>query len=111
MGFLTSPNRLWLGLLLSFILAAAAVASVPPVITIETGHGDVTFAHRDHQVRAKGQCVQCHHEGAGVHSCRSCHDGERAPIAREVVHQMCKGCHNEQGGTASPMQCEGCHGG
>jgi len=89
--------------------AGLALAGVPPVITIPATRGDVTFQHREHQVRTRGECLQCHHEGAGVHRCGSCHDGKRARVARDVVHTMCRGCHNEKGTEATPLSCDGCH--
>jgi len=89
--------------------AGLVLAGVPPVITIPSKQGNVTFRHLDHQVRTRGDCLRCHHEGAGVHSCGSCHDGKTARIARDSVHTMCRGCHNEKGNEASPLGCDGCH--
>ena len=109
MKFLSSPIRFYLGLILLGLSVTVAAASVQPVITIKTKQGDVVFHHLDHQIRTKGECVQCHHEGAGVHPCRDCHDGKTVRAAREVVHKMCRDCHNDQGKSASPMTCEGCH--
>jgi len=110
MKFLSSSGKFCLTPVLFVLTVSLATASVPPVITIKTKQGNVTFHHQDHQIRTKGQCAQCHHEGAGVHSCRSCHDGTTVRLAREVVHKMCRDCHNEKGTSASPLSCKGCHG-
>ena len=98
-------------LLCSSIASVSLVSaeSVPPVIRIATQMGDVTFNHADHQVRSKGQCTVCHHEGTGTLRCSKCHDGVSARIDKEVVHETCKACHKLETARGTPKVCGDCH--
>jgi outer membrane biosynthesis protein TonB len=74
---------------------AAAGPAPPQTVVYKASYGQVTFAHQAH---------------AGSLACSACHATDppaRIAIDKDKAHQMCKGCHQEQG--AGPTQCNGCH--
>jgi outer membrane biosynthesis protein TonB len=74
---------------------AAAGPAPPQTVVYKASYGLVTFAHQAH---------------AGSLACSACHATDppaRIAIDKDKAHQMCKGCHQEQG--AGPTQCNGCH--
>jgi hypothetical protein len=93
-------------LLVALMLVAFAATSVyaAKVFTYETKMGNVTF---DHDLHKGMGCKNCHHEGAGMKSCKECHDGEKAISAKDAYHKNCIECHKaeEQG----PTGCKECH--
>jgi len=88
---------------------SVSAQSVPPVITIVSFMGDVTFHHADHQISSKGQCVLCHHQGAGTLKCGKCHNGVNAKRDKEVIHTLCRSCHERQAKPGVPVVCIDCH--
>jgi hypothetical protein len=72
-----------------------APAHGPETVVLIAKNGDITFSHARH---------------AGMVECRTCH-GEGVPGAieldRDSGHQLCRGCHEEQG--AGPVKCAECH--
>jgi predicted CXXCH cytochrome family protein len=72
-----------------------APAHGPETVVLTAKNGDITFSHARH---------------AEMVECRICH-GEGAPGAidldRDSGHQLCRGCHEEQG--AGPVKCAECH--
>ncbi|PLX81333.1 MAG: hypothetical protein C0616_05035 [Desulfuromonas sp.] len=89
-------------------LGSAALVSAdngPAEIKLPAKMGDVNFAHKAHQDRM-GECATCHHNGVDSGSCRSCHDGDKAPKAKNVFHKLCKDCHKEKGVSTG---CKSCH--
>ncbi len=75
-------------------------------IKYETKLGTVTFEHAAHQERA--DCVACHHTG-GYEPCKSCHDGTKAPKAKDAFHKNCKECHKQKAAEFDGKKCKGCH--
>ncbi len=87
----------------------------PIRIMFKNTGGNVLF---DHKIHASEEgyaidCVDCHHdieeEGDMPAACSECHleDGEDAPKRVDVLHEQCKGCHDEGG--SGPVDCGGCH--
>jgi predicted CXXCH cytochrome family protein len=69
--------------------------AAPRTVIYEGSFGKVTFNHQQH---------------AQNNNCGSCHSAEPAtkiPLGKDKAHQLCKGCHQQQG--AGPTQCNGCH--
>lgn len=95
--------------LITDVNSSASTESVPPVITMTTNNGEVTFHHSDHQIWSKGRCDLCHHQGAGTLRCGKCHNGSSAKIEREVIHDMCHGCHEKNVTRLTPKACGDCH--
>lgn len=83
----------------------AAANNGPAEIKLEASMGTVTFNHAAHQAKVS-DCKTCHHKGVEAGACRSCHDGTKAPKAKDAFHKRCKGCHKEQNG---PTKCKECH--
>jgi hypothetical protein len=79
--------------LLTFVGATVAIAA--DSYTYENAKGNITFNHKAHQERLKGDCAKCH-------------EGTPAKIAvnKDFGHTTCKGCHKEMNG---PTKCNDCH--
>jgi hypothetical protein len=87
-------------------IAANVVANNGPAeVKFEAKSGAVTFNHAQHQ-DAVADCTTCHHNGLENGSCRTCHDGAKAPKMKDVAHKACKSCHK---GNDGPTKCKGCH--
>ncbi|MDF1579753.1 MAG: cytochrome c3 family protein [Desulfuromonadales bacterium] len=87
-------------------VAAIAIANNgPETITLEAKMGTVTFPHQAHQATV-ADCTTCHHKGVEAGACASCHDGKKAPKAKNAFHKLCKNCHKKDGG---PTGCKDCH--
>lgn len=89
-------------------LGSAALVSAdngPAEIKLPAKMGDVTFPHKAHQDRM-GDCNACHHKGVEAGACTSCHDGTKAPKAKDAFHKLCKDCHKEKGVDTG---CKTCH--
>ncbi|PLX99982.1 MAG: hypothetical protein C0622_09735 [Desulfuromonas sp.] len=86
--------------------AFVAVASDngPAEVKYEVKMGTVTFNHTAHQ--GLTDCATCHHT-EGYAACKSCHDGTKAPKAKDAYHKNCKDCHKEKG--QGPTKCKECH--
>ncbi len=68
--------------------------------------GTVMMSHVEHE-RAGVNCFSCHHREGNdgrLKQCASCHKGESG---RDTMHNLCVGCHLEQGRGA--MLCGDCH--
>lgn len=81
--------------LLAFVGVSVAVAA--DSYTYENSKGNITFNHKAHQERLKGDCAKCH--------------GDTTPPAKIEVnkdfgHNTCKACHKEMNG---PTKCNDCH--
>jgi Class III cytochrome C family len=89
-------------------LGTATLASAdngPEEIKLPAKMGDVTFPHKAHQEKID-DCTKCHHKGVEAGACSSCHDGEKAPKAKDAFHKLCKDCHKAEG---APTGCKDCH--
>lgn len=89
-------------------LVAVAADKGPAEVKFEVKMGTVTFPHHEHQEIT--DCVTCHHNGdaeKGAAACRSCHDGKKAPKAKDAFHKVCKDCHKKE--KKGPTKCKECH--
>ena len=99
----------FLVLLAVFALVGSALVAVaadkgPAEVKYEVKMGTVTFNHAAHQ--GATDCSTCHHTD-GYASCKSCHDGTKAPKAKTAYHKNCKDCHKK--GKKGPTKCKECH--
>lgn len=79
----------------SLFSAGALPAAAADVVKFEAKNGTVTFNHKAHQQRVKGDCSKCH-QGTPA----------KIEINKEVAHKLCTGCHREMNG---PTKCGDCH--
>lgn len=82
-----------------------AFAGGPADVTFEAKMGNVAFPHAAHQGKVS-DCNTCHHKGTDDPKCSTCHDGTKAPKAKDAFHKQCKNCHKKMGG---PTGCKECH--
>jgi len=99
----------FLVLLAVFAIVGSALVAVaqdkgPAEVKLEAKMGTVTFPHEAHQ--ALTDCKTCHHTGEYA-ACTSCHDGTKAPKAKDAFHKRCIDCHKEQ--KKGPAKCKECH--
>lgn len=80
----------------------------PSEIVFDNKQGTITFNHQQHQADNK-DCTICHHQGLETPTCRSCHDGKTAPIAKKVFHKLCKDCHKKSDSEKVKGSCAVCH--
>jgi len=94
-------------IMVAFVAVAANVVANngPAEVKFDTKKGTVTFNHAKHQ-SAVADCAKCHHNGVENGSCRTCHDGAKAPAFKNAAHKACKACHK---GNNGPTKCNGCH--
>ena len=94
-------------MMVAFVAVAANVVANngPAEVKIENKKGTITFNHAAHQ-ESVADCATCHHNGTDTGSCRSCHDGAKAPEFKNAAHKVCKSCHK---GNDGPTKCNGCH--
>lgn len=101
-------KKLFVLLLVAVFVGSALIAVAsdkgPAEVKYEAKNGAVTFNHAAHQGLA--DCATCHHTG-GYEPCKSCHDGTKAPNAKDAYHKNCKDCHKEKG--KGPTKCKECH--
>ena len=116
-------------------LTAAAKQDVPDEIMLENkGYkkdkkGPVKLTHKEHNVKFKVACADCHHvykdgknvwkEGDQVEKCSTCHDPKKknkktkAMKLQNSYHKNCKNCHKalkKEGKPTGPYKkCNGCH--
>jgi hypothetical protein len=74
---------------------AAASPAPPKTVVYKATNGPVTFDHPAHS--SSLACNRCHTSDPPA----------KIPLDKDKAHQLCKGCHQEQG--AGPTQCSGCH--
>jgi mono/diheme cytochrome c family protein len=93
-------TKIFAGFVAAFVLAAGvAVAAEPPAtLTFETKQGKVTFAHKAHQDKLKGDCKVCHGDAA---------PGKIAGWSKDKAHGLCKKCHETE--KKGPTKCAECH--
>jgi predicted CXXCH cytochrome family protein len=93
-------NKILAGLVAAVVFSAgvAAAADAPATITFDTKNGKVTFAHKTHQERLKGDCLKCHADKAG---------GKIAGFSKDKAHGLCKKCHEAE--KKGPTKCVDCH--
>ena len=92
-------NKILVAVAAAFVLVGTAVAAdAPASITFETKNGNVTFAHKSHQDRLKGDCKVCHTDGKG---------GKIAGWSKDSAHALCKKCHETE--KKGPTKCAECH--
>ena len=72
---------------------ASARAPAPELVAIAATAGPVSFDHRQHD---RHPCSICHRTNPPA----------KVALGKEKAHQLCKGCHLEEGG---PVACAGCH--
>ena len=100
-----------LGITIVFLcLSIAALADNGPAeIMLENKQGTVTFNHQQHQSQVT-DCSTCHHQGVEQGSCRSCHDGIKAPDSKKAFHGLCKSCHKKNDSKkVTGKKCSECH--
>lgn len=85
-------------------LVAIAADKGPAEVKYEVKMGTVTFDHAAHQ--GATDCATCHHTGEYA-PCKSCHDGSKAPKAKDAYHKNCKDCHKKE--KKGPTKCKECH--
>ncbi len=85
-------------------LVVMAADKGPAEVKYEVKMGTVTFPHEAHQ--GLTDCAACHHTGDYA-QCKSCHDGSKAPKAKDAYHKNCKDCHKES--KKGPTKCKECH--
>ena len=78
----------------------------PEEIKLPAKMGEVTFPHKAHQEKVS-DCTTCHHKGVEAGTCGSCHDGTKAPKAKDAFHKLCKDCHKDM--KSGPTGCKDCH--
>ena len=78
------------------VVAFAGAAFAADVIEFPAKNGKVTFNHKAHQEKAKGDCKACHEKAPG----------KIEGFGKDIAHKTCKGCHEKQGG---PTKCGECH--
>ncbi len=83
---------------LTLFCAATALAAGPETITLPAKMGNVTFAHKAHQERLKGECTKCHATKEG---------GKIEGFNKEKAHALCQTCHKEN--KKGPTKCTECH--
>ena len=83
---------------------AVVAADAPATVKLDAKMGTVTLDHAKHS--GMTDCATCHHKGVEAGACSTCHDGTKAPAAKDVFHKVCKDCHKEKNG---PTGCKGCH--
>ncbi|HKL25540.1 MAG TPA: cytochrome c3 family protein [Desulfuromonadales bacterium] len=100
-------STLLAGVLLSVWLFSTANAEGPEKFDLPApAMGTVSFQHELHQERV-ADCETCHHKGVETGACLECHEiSKSAPQGKDLFHQVCRNCHQEQGG---PTACAGCH--
>jgi len=79
--------------------------SGPKDVQFVAKNGTVTYQHTQH-TQYGAECGSCHHQGVLSGTCRRCHNGNDAPLFKEVAHKICKDCHKKNSG---PTDCRGCH--
>lgn len=78
------------------VVAFAGAAFAADVIEFPAKNGKVTFNHKAHQEKAKGDCKTCHEKAPG----------KIEGFGKDIAHKTCKGCHEKSGG---PTKCGECH--
>jgi predicted CXXCH cytochrome family protein len=92
-------NKLIAALFVAVAVTFSAVAAEPPTtITLQAKPGNVTFPHKAHIDRVKGDCKTCHDSATG---------GKIADFGKDKAHKMCWDCHKAQG--KGPTKCNECH--
>ena len=95
----------------SLVIGAQAPAGSVTIKEIQKTKPAVTFDHKAHADRVKGNCKACHHkdEAGKEQKCSACHgakaDGKKVEL-KEAFHKTCKDCHKKENG---PSKCDGCH--
>jgi hypothetical protein len=92
------------GLFAAVVLSAGvAVAAEPPAsITLPAKPGAVTFNHKAHGERVKGDCKHCHAAVTGGKI-----EGFSASVNKDKAHGLCHECHKKEG--KGPQKCADCH--
>jgi opacity protein-like surface antigen len=93
-------NKILVAVAAAFVLVGSAYAADAgaPTLTFDTKNGKVTFAHKAHQDKLKGDCKTCHADGKG---------GKIAGWSKDAAHNLCKKCHETQ--KKGPTKCAECH--
>ena len=93
-------NKIFAGIVAALVFSAgvAAAADAPATITFDTKNGKVTFAHKTHQERLKGDCTKCHATKDG---------GKIEGFNKDKAHGLCKKCHETE--KKGPTKCTECH--
>jgi len=95
----------------SLVIGAQAPAGGVTLKEIQKTKPAVTFDHKAHADRVKGNCKACHHkdEAGKEQKCSACHgakaDGKKVEL-KEAFHKTCKDCHKKEN---APTKCDGCH--
>lgn len=95
----------------SMVVGAQAPAGKVVIKEIQKTKPPVTFDHKAHADRVKGDCKACHHkdEAGKEQKCSACHgakaDGKKVEL-KEAFHKTCKDCHKKEKG---PTKCDACH--
>jgi predicted CXXCH cytochrome family protein len=95
-------NKIFVAVAAALVLVGSAVAAESPAsLVFKTKTGEITFDHKGHQERLKGDCKKCHEDGKG---------GKIAGWGKEKAHPLCQGCHKAEGKGPQPSKCKECHG-
>lgn len=95
----------------ALVVAAEAPAGKVTLKEIQKTKAAVTFDHKAHADKVKGDCKACHHkdEAGKEQKCSGCHgakaDGKKVDL-KEAFHKTCKDCHKKEKG---PTKCDDCH--
>ncbi len=81
-----------------FVVATAVAAEPPASITLNAKPGNVTFPHKAHIDRVKGDCKTCHATPAG---------GKIEGFGKDKAHALCVECHKKE--AKGPTKCADCH--
>ena len=93
-------NKILVAVAAMFVLAGTAVAAdAPATIVLESKNGKVTFQHKAHQEKLKGDCKVCHGDAA---------PGKIAGWGKDKAHETCRGCHKKSG-KGPDTKCTECH--
>ena len=84
---------------LVFSAGAAVAAEAPATITFDAKQGKVTFAHKTHAERLRGDCKACRR--------RSPRAARSRASTRTRLDALCKKCHETE--KKGPTECADCH--
>ena len=98
----------------ALVVGAEAPAGKVTLKEIQKTKPAVTFDHKAHAEKAKGNCQACHHkdEKGKEQKCSACHgakaDGKKVEL-KEAFHKTCKDCHKKDAAKKAPTKCDDCH--
>ena len=95
--------------LILLVTLTALAADPPEKIVFESKMGNVTFDHKTHGERAKGDCTVCH-DKLFPQSREPINFKDKMHKTAEAAKTSCGGCHHEGGASfATKGNCKNCH--